>query len=308
MESDKPTLIKQTLTSQYDGEYLGMKIADLRQKLDSLWRTNASVQPEIAEIRQTLDRAETEAASRVRWNFYQLSYRHYTQICPPEELLGAFLGIRSRAYRLDKPNKEIWNSQKLDSIEAQIVNQSQSPQVRVEIEAFAKAIDEGGFRFTRDNDLKSELDRLALAWNVTVFLLILAVLGSFAIWHVDSQSPLEKIPILLFGVCGGLLSATLQQRRGRMYRHTMGTAKVRLLFRAVFGAIAANMVNIFIELRIIDFPVLRAGTGEVSRFPIAALYIVGFVSGFTERLFFAAIEKVSFANSDSKTRDTEKKP
>ena len=86
MESDKRTSTKQTLTSQYDGQYLGMKVADLRQKLDSLGRTNASVQPEINEIRQSLDRAETEPASRVRWNFYQLSYRHYTRICPPRRV------------------------------------------------------------------------------------------------------------------------------------------------------------------------------------------------------------------------------
>jgi hypothetical protein len=306
MQSDKRASMKQTLTSQYDEEYLGMKVADLRQKLDSLG-VNASVQPEIDAIRSSLNRAETEPVSRVRWNFYQLSYRHYIRICPPEELLGAFLGIRSRAYRLDKPNKEIWNPKKLDSIEDRIVNQSQSSQVRVEIEALAKAIDEGGFRFTRDNDLKSELDRLALNWNVFVFLLILAVLGLFSIRHIDAQSPWEKIPILLFGVSGGLLSATLQQRRERMFRHTMPTAKVQLRFRAVFGAIAAIMVNMFLELRIIDFPFLHAGTTEASGFPISALYIVGFVSGFTERIFFAAIEKVSSVRSENKVRDPEKK-
>jgi hypothetical protein len=307
MQSDQRTSVNKTLTSQYDNEYLAMKAGDLRQRLDSLARANATVQPEIAAIENTLDRMETEPVMRVRWALYQLSYRQYVRICPPEELLGAFLGLRSRTYRLDKPNKEIWDPKKLDSIENQIISHPHDPQLRVEIDALAKAIDECGFRYTRDNDLKSELDRLALGWNVFVFCVILAVLAVFSIGKIDAQSPLEKIPILLFGVSGGLLSATLQQRRDRMYRHDMPTARVQLLFRAVFGAIAAVIVNMFLELRIVDFPVFRAGTQVTSGFPISALYIVGFVSGFTERIFFGAIEKVAPAHSGNKGREQEKK-
>jgi len=307
MQSDQRTSMNKTLTSQYDDEYLTMKTTDLRQSLDSLERANATLQPEINEIRNRLDRIKTESVGRIRWVLYQLSYRQYLRICPSEELLGAFLGLRSRTYRLDKPNKEIWDPKKLDSIENQIVNQPQGPQLRTEIDALAKAVDECGFRFTRDNDLKSELDRLALGCNVVVFFAILAVLSIFSIQQIDTQSPLEKIPILLFGVSGGLLSATLQQRRDRMFRHDMPTARVQLLFRAVFGAIAAVIVNMFLELRIVDFPVFRAGTQVTSGFPISALYIVGFVSGFTERIFFSAIEKVAPARSGNKGREQEKK-
>jgi hypothetical protein len=294
--------MKKTLTSQHDDDYLQAKLGDLRRGLDSLARVNASVQPEIDEIRGDLDRIQTETVGRVRWILYQLSHRHYLRICPNEELLGAFLGLKARAYRLDKPNKEIWNQAKLDSIEALIVNRPQDPQLRGEIEAFARAIDECGFRYTRDNELKSELDRLALRWNIYVFVAVLLVLGLFAFINVDTQSPWEKIPILLFGVSGGLLSATLQQRRERMYRHEMPTARVQLLFRAVFGAIAAVIVNMFLELRIVDFPVLRAGTGTTSGFPISALYIVGFVSDFTERIFFGAIERISSMRSGTEVR------
>lgn len=307
MQSDQRTSTNKTLTSEYDDEYLAMKVADLRQKLDSLARGNAAAQLEIDPIKSSLDRINTEPVMRVRWALYQLSYRQYARICPADELLAVFLGLRSRTYRLDKPGKEIWDTKKLDSIQSQIANQPQSSQLRVEIDALAKAIDECGFRYTRDNDLKSELDRRALIWNVFVFLAILIVLGIFSLRQIDAQSPLEKIPILLFGVSGGLLSATLQQRRARMYRHVMATARVQLLFRAVFGAIAAVIVNMFLELRIVDFPVLRAGTQVTSGFPISALYIVGFVSGFSERIFFGTIEKVAPAQSGVKGREQEKK-
>jgi len=111
--------------------------------------------------------------------------------------------------------------------------------------------------------------------------------------QVDEQSSWEKIPIFLFGVSGGLLSATIQQRRTRMYRHEMPTAKVQLLFKAVFGSIAAIIVNLFLELRIIDFPFLHDKASQSLRLPLAALYIVAFVSGFSELLFFSALEKIS---------------
>jgi hypothetical protein len=295
---------KKTLTSQYDEEYLQMKVDDLRQGLDSLARVNAGAQPDIDEIRNSLESIGKQSLERVRWNLYQLSYRHYIRICPPEELLGIFLGIKSRTYRLDRPNKEIWNEEKLRSIETLIGAQPTEPTLRVEIETLARAIDECGFRFTRDNELKSELHGDSLRWTIFAFFLLLITLSFFAIYHVGPDSQWEELPIILFGVNGGLLSATLQQRRERMYRHTMSTAKAELLFRAVFGAIAAIVVTMLLELRVIDFPFLHVGNSTA--FPASALYIVGFASGFTERLFVGAMEKV-YPKRSGTTRGQDKK-
>jgi hypothetical protein len=305
MENCQTVSMKKTLTDQYDEEYLQMKLVDLRQKLDSLARTNASVQPEIDEIRSNLENIRTEVVKRVRWNLYQISLRRYLRICPSEELLSAFLGISSRVYRLDVPNKQIWDQGRLKSIEQQIVDGPQDARLRLEIEALAKAIDECGFRFTRDNDLKSEVHRNSLYCTVAAFLVLLAVLFWVSIRQIDPESQWQELPILLFGVNGGLLSATLQQRRERMYRHTMSTVKAELLFRAVCGAIAAVIVTMLLELRIVDFPFLHSG--NLSSFPVTVLYIVGFASGFTERLFIGAMEKVYPKRSGSEGKGQEKK-
>jgi hypothetical protein len=308
MQENQQTTKKKTLTVQYDDEYLNTKTMELRQKLDALARANNKAQIEIDGIRKTLELILTEPLMRVRWSHYQLSFRAYLSICEPEELLGAFRSLRSRAYRLDKPNKEIWSQQKLDSIENQLATSLATPLLRSEIDWLAKAIDECGFRYTRDNDLKSELIRSSLLWNVFVFLIVLVVLLFYSDLQVDEQSSWEKIPIFLFGVSGGLLSATIQQRRTRMYRHEMPTAKVQLLFKAVFGAIAAIIVNLFLELRIIDFPFLHDKASQSLRLPLAALYIVAFVSGFSELLFFSALEKISLRRTGIEGVPKDKKP
>jgi len=305
MENNQTVSMKKTLTDQFDEEYLQMKLVDLQQKLDSLARANASIQPEIDEIRCNLESIQTEVAKRPQWNLYQISLRHYLRICPSEELLSAFLGIRSRGYRLDLPNKQIWDQERLKSIERQIVEGPQDIRLRLEIEAFAKAIDECGFRYTRDNELKSEVHRNSLYCTVAAFLLLLVVLFWFSIRQIDPDSLWQKLPVLLFGVNGGLLSATLQQRRERMYRHNMSTVKAELLFRAVCGAIAAVVVTMLLELRIVDFPFLHSG--NLSGFPVTALYIVGFASGFTERLFIGAMDKVYPKRSGNEGKGQEKK-
>lgn len=291
MEPIKAFTFKRDLVAEYDGEHLEMKISDLRNKLDILTRQNFGPQCEVKEIQNSLNAAKA-LDIRGRRVAYQLAYRRYILICPEDELLSIVLELRSRLNNLDRTGDDTWDPRKLDAVEQAVRAHSGNGNLRIEIETLAKAIDEGRFRLRRDEDLRRDFLVFAFKSNLVLFLVLLCVLGIFVILKVDIHSQWRKLPVLLFGACGGILSATMQYRRQRISLGDLRIEPIQLFFRSVLGAFVAGIVTLFLQLRIVDFPVLHAGIDDGSSLTSAAQYIVAFASGFAERLFFRPTERI----------------
>jgi hypothetical protein len=298
MEPIKAFTLKRDLVAEYDEEYLEMKISDLRNKLDALLRSNFGPQFEIKEIQNSLNPIKAGDV-RTKRSIYQLAYRRYILICPDDELLGTILELKSRLYHLDRNGEEIWSPRKLEAIEHAVRLHEGSNHLRIEIETLAKAIDEGRFRMRRDDDLRRDFLVFAFRTNLVLFLILLCVLGLFVILRVDIHSQWRKLPVLLFGACGGMLSATMQYRRQRISPGDLRIEPIQLFFRSVLGAFAAGIVTLFLQLRIVDFPVLHAGVEDGTSLTSAAQYIVAFASGFAERIFFRSAERIPPKRSEA---------
>jgi hypothetical protein len=298
MEPIKAFTLKRDLVAEYDEEYLEMKVSDLRNKLDALSRSNFGRQSEVKEIQNTLNPIKAGDV-RTKRSIYQLAYRRYILICPDDELLSIILELKSRLYHLDRNGEEIWSPRKLEAIEHAVRLHEGSNHLRVEIETLAKAIDEGRFRMRRDDDLRRDFLVFAFRANLILFLILLCVLGIFVILKVDIHSQWRKLPVLLFGACGGMLSATMQYRRQRISPGDLRIEPIQLFFRSVLGAFAAGIVTLFLQLRIVDFPVLHVGVEDGTSLTSGAQYIVAFASGFAERIFFRSTERISSKRSET---------
>jgi hypothetical protein len=298
MEPIKAFTLKRDLVAEYDEEYLEMKTSDLRNKLDALSRSNFGPQSEIKEIQNSLNPIKGGDV-RTKRSIYQLAYRRYILICPDDELLSIILELKSRLYHLDRNGEEIWSPRKLEAIEHAVRLHEGSNHLRVEIETLAKAIDEGRFRMRRDDDLRRDFLVFAFRANLILFLILLCVLGIFVILKVDIHSQWRKLPVLLFGACGGMLSATMQYRRQRISPGDLRIEPIQLFFRSVLGAFAAGIVTLFLQLRIVDFPVLHVGVEDGTSLTSGAQYIVAFASGFAERIFFRSTERISSKRTET---------
>ncbi len=298
MEPIKAFTLKRDLVAEYDEEYLEMKTSDLRNKLDALSRSNFGPQSEIKEIQNSLNPIKAGDV-RTKRSIYQLAYRRYVLICPDDELLSIILELKSRLYHLDRNGEEIWSPRKLEAIEHAVRLHEGGNHLRVEIETLAKAIDEGRFRIRRDDDLRRDFLVFAFRANLILFLILLCVLGIFVILKVDIHSQWRKLPVLLFGACGGMLSATMQYRRQRISPGDLRIEPIQLFFRSVLGAFAAGIVTLFLQLRIVDFPVLHVGVEDGTSLTSGAQYIVAFASGFAERIFFRSTERISSKRSET---------
>ena len=298
MEPIKAFTLKRDLVAEYDEEYLEMKTNDLRNKLDALSRSNFGPQSEIKEIQNSLNPIKAGDV-RTKRSIYQLAYRRYILICPDDELLSIILELKSRLYHLDRNGEEIWSPRKLEAIEHAVRLHEGGNHLRVEIETLAKAIDEGRFRMRRDDDLRRDFLVFAFRANLILFLILLCVLGIFVILKVDIHSQWRKLPVLLFGACGGMLSATMQYRRQRISPGDLRIEPIQLFFRSVLGAFAAGIVTLFLQLRIVDFPVLHVGVEDGNALTSGAQYIVAFASGFAERIFFRSTERISSKPSET---------
>jgi hypothetical protein len=298
MEPIKAFTLKRDLVAEYDEEYLEMKISDLRNKLDGLARANYGPQSEIKEIQNSLNPIKGGDV-RTKRSVYQLAYRRYILICPDDELLSVILELKSGLYHLDRNGDEIWSPRKLEALEHSVRVHDGNGHLRVEIETLAKAIDEGRFRMRRDDDLSRDFLTFAFRSNLILFLVLLCVLGLFVILKVDIHSQWRKLPVLLFGACGGMLSATMQYRRQRMSPGELRIEPVQLFFRSVLGAFAAGIVTLFLQLRIVDFPILHVGAEDGVFLTSGAQYIVAFASGFAERIFFRSAERTPPKRSEA---------
>jgi hypothetical protein len=287
-------------------QYLDSKSELLRDKLVFLNQGGAAHGEMVALIEGRLNTMKTETNLRQKSNLLELAYEGYITIVPDEELLSVFLGLKSRAYRLDKYYSEIWPKQRLNEIESGIRQGHVSRELRVEVESISKAIYECGFRFTRDNELKSELLRSTLIFDSVAYLILIFLLMSFGFKKVAWDSPYQEILIIWFGVSGGLLSATLQLRASRFYRHMLRTEQVRLLFRAVFGAIAAVIVMLLLDLHFIDFPFLRSGSVDSGALSPSARYVIAFVSGLSERVLLRGMARLVTSRETSDAKEPRK--
>jgi hypothetical protein len=301
-----PPSAVEKLEEDFSQQYLDSKAELLRDKVVALKKLGVAPAEIIERIEGRLDALERESNLRQKANLYELAHETYVLVAPIEDVLGEFLGLRSRIYRLDKFYRQIWPQEKLDQIEADIRQGNVTAILRVEVESISRAIYECGFRYTRDKELKSELVRGALWADVVVSVLVVLILMLVESYQVSASSPFQEVLSCLFGVSGGLLSATLQLRKRRFYRHDLRTEQVGLLFRAVFGGIAAIIVILSLKLRVVDFPFLHS-IDNAATLPPTALYVVGFASGFTERIFFGAMDKVS-TRSGEVAKDESKAP
>src|SRR4029077_9800511 len=168
-----------------------------------------------------------------------------------------------------------------------------------EVEAPAKTIDEGRFRLRRDDDLRRNVLVFAFRANLILFLILLCVLGLFVILKVDVHSQWRKLPVLLFGACGGMLSATMQYRRQRISPGDLRIEPMQLFFRSVLGAFTAGIVTLFLQLRIVDFPAQHPGADDGAFLTSSAQYVVAFASGFAERIFFRYTERISSRRTEA---------
>ena len=307
MEPINAFTLKRDLVAEYDEEYLEMKISDLRNKLEALARANFGPQFEVKEIQNSLNSIKV-ADVRTKRSTYQLAYRRYILICPDDELLSVVLELKARLHHLDKISEEVWDPRRLDAIEQNIRTHQGNGHLRVEIETFAKAIDEGRFRLRRDEDLRRDFLVFAFKSNLVLFLVLLCVLGVFVLLKVDIHSQWRKLPVLLFGACGGMLSATMQYRRQRVSPGDLRIEPIQLFFRSVLGALVAGIVTLFLQLRIVDFPILHAGVDDGASLTSAAQYIVAFASGFAERIFFRPTEKVRRAETQAPAQNAGQPP
>jgi hypothetical protein len=89
-----------------------------------------------------------------QWSHYELAYGGYIATASIDGLLAVVLTLRSCAYVLDEPGKEIWSRQKLEQLEGEVRQGAISPTLREEIASLARAIYDSGFRCTRDTGLK----------------------------------------------------------------------------------------------------------------------------------------------------------
>ena len=161
MEPIKAFTLKRDLVAEYDEEYLEMKVSDLRNKLEALARANYGSQLEIKEIQNSLNPIKA-GDIRTKRSIYQLAYRRYILICPDDELLSVILELKSRLDHLDRNGDEIWSPRKLEAIEHSIRAHDGNGHLRVEVEALAKAIDEGRFRHAAGRRLAARFPRLCV--------------------------------------------------------------------------------------------------------------------------------------------------
>lgn len=283
--------VKTHIPSEYEHDqvYLNSKVSRLRSKMNILGKLGTALPKEAGEIEKKLQEAEQRTDIRERTNSYQLAEQLYILITPEDELPAILLDLQSRMYRLDKSNKEIWTDHKLEQIQKILGRGNVRPRLRHEIATLARAIGECGSRYSRDSDSKSRVVGKALRLTLSSFLLTIgALIFSEAI---GIHAPWTKLLIALFGVSGGLLSATIQVRTSSFHRSSRLTETTTLYFRAVFGAVAAVILSMGLELHLVGFPLLQSSTGEQGNLPETVFYLLGFASGFTDRIFFRAMKK-----------------
>jgi hypothetical protein len=263
----------------------------LREKIKEA-RSSGTVAPEtVQRIEGHLSAMSQEKNPVGQWKAYELAYENYIPIAPRDDLLGEFLRLRARTYRLDEHSQKVWSKEKIAQIEEDIRSSKITTGLRAEIVTLARTVHECGLRRKRESEAKSRFVRVAFFVNAFLSILALVLLIGLDFLHIEASSPWPMVLTGIFGAIGGLLSATVQLKSRRLEGSDLQTDGADLLFRGALGAIAAVVIGLFLRLRIVDFPFLHGSTAESGTLAPAASYVFGFASGIAAQLFFRTTPK-----------------
>jgi hypothetical protein len=269
---------------------LHSKSAFLRDRI-RLARQSGRVPPEIIQrIENHLNAVAQENDPAGQWNSYELAFESYLPLASEEDLLGDFLGLRTKTYRLDQHSQEVWSKEKLQQMEFDIRNGQVSSTLREEVVTLARAIHECDFHRRRSAEAKSKLIRMTFYVNAFLCVLAIACLTIIEILHVAVKAPWPMVVAGLFGAIGALVTSSFHLRE-HFYGNDIQVDRASLFFRAALGAIAAVIVTLFLQLPLVDFPFLHADHTESGALSPAALYVFGFVSGLAVQALFGTFEK-----------------
>jgi hypothetical protein len=258
----------------------------LRDKLKLLRLSTKASQEAIHQIDAHLNAISQESSQMKQWSQYELAYEEYASVAPHEDLLGLILDLRSSAHLLDPSSQDVWSTQKLVQLEQDVRQGNDTPVIREEIAALARAVYDGGLVRASSLELNRGFVLSALSLSIFFSVLVIVLLVIFQVKQISTTSPWHIALIGCMGACGGLLSVSIRLRRLNLNRDDLQYEQVALFFRAAVGAVVAVVVALFLQLRVFDFPFLHTGPADSTPLAPVALYVFAFLSGSAERFFF----------------------
>jgi hypothetical protein len=270
----------------------------LRDKLKLIRQSTKASQEALHQIDAHLNAISQESSQMSQWSQYELAYEEYASVAPQENLLGIILDLRSSVHALDSSSRDVWSTQKLDQLEREVRQGNDTPVIREEIAALARAVHDGGLIGANGLELNWRLVLLGLSLSIFFSVLVIVLLIVLQMKQISSTSPWQFALIGCMGACGGLLSASIRLRRLQLSRDDVHYEQVGMFFRASVGAVAAVMVTLFLQLRVFDLPFLHTGPADSTPLAPAALYIFAFASGSVERFFFRGSGKTTRRNAE----------
>jgi hypothetical protein len=295
-----PRLASGTLDQNFSQLSLISKAQLLRDKIKALRQANRAPQETLHQIENHLNAISQERNLMGQWSHYELAYEGFISAASLEDLVGVILNLRACSQVLDPPSQEIWTRQRLDEIELAVRSGHVNAATREEISALARSIYDCGFRFVRKSDLNSRVMRTVLFLNFGFSVVTISLLILFQLGQIPSTSAWQTLVVACLGASAALLRATIRFRQRALEPDDLRLEPAFLIFRAAFGAILAIIVTLFLQLRVIDFPSLHTGPSDSTPFAPAALYVLGFASGFMEQSVFSALERLASKRADDR--------
>jgi hypothetical protein len=295
-----PRLASGTLDQNFSQLSLISKAQLLRDKIKALRQANRAPQETLHQIENHLNAISQERNLMGQWSHYELAYEGFISAASLEDLVGVILNLRACSQVLDPASQEIWTKQRLDEIELAVRSGHVNAATREEISALARLIYDCGFRFVRKSDLNSRVMRTVLFLNFAFSVVTISLLILFQLGQIPSTSAWQTLVIACLGASPALLRATIRFRQRALEPDDLRLEPAFLIFRAAFGAILAIIVTLFLQLRVIDFPSLHTGPSDSTPFAPAALYVLGFASGFMEQSVFSALERLASKRADDR--------
>lgn len=286
-----PILGRRTPKDNLNQLQLSTKAQQLRDKVRLLRATTQVPQELLHQIDSHLNAIAQERTLTRQWSCYELAYEEYISAARPEEVLGILLNLRMSAHILDTPGRELWSEKKLGQLEQEVRQVSVAATTREEVASLARAIYKSSLNHKRVVELKRNVVQIVFALNIVFAISAIALLLIFQTKQIAANSPWQIVLIGCFGASGALLSAALRLRQLPFSHENLEDERVGIFFRASVGAIAAVIVTLLLQLRIVDFPFLHTASADTSPFAPGALYIFAFLSGSAERLFFRPLEQ-----------------
>jgi hypothetical protein len=270
---------------------LSAKSQQLRDKM-RLLRATSHVPQELVHVIDThLNAISQESGPLRQWIRYELASEQYISVASPEDLLGILLNLRPSTCTLDPASQQLWSDQKLNHIEQELRQGTVSAVIREEVASLARALRDSALVRKRDTGRVNDVLQSMLISNIFFAIVCVSLLVAFQTKQVPANSPWQLLLIGCFGATGALLSAASRFQQSRADHLNVPNERAGVVFRAAVGTIAAVMISLLLQLRVIDLPFLHIATSDGASLAPGALYIFGFLSGFVERRFFRNGEK-----------------